>query len=190
MYQNIERTYIYDSIFHMLVLETFEYVFKKNIDSKQKVNELDEIGTHLGERIANHLLNTNSSSTTTKMEIDEIMKFLGKDVWIFVFGKQISKLQTNRKGTFLIDTDEIKFHHCLITDKNDQSEILEIVLAFVSGIIRGVLSTFNFDSNVVASFKSGPIVSTLLSMSAIGDKTIPNNQSQFSYSFTINLLNA
>lgn len=32
------------------------------------------------------------------MEIDEIMKFLGRDVWNYLFGKQISKLQTNRKG--------------------------------------------------------------------------------------------
>lgn len=32
------------------------------------------------------------------MEIDEVMKFLGRDVWTYLFGKQISKLQTNRKG--------------------------------------------------------------------------------------------
>jgi hypothetical protein len=32
------------------------------------------------------------------MEIDDVMKFLGRDVWNYVFGKNISKLQTNRKG--------------------------------------------------------------------------------------------
>ncbi len=32
------------------------------------------------------------------MEIDEVMKFLGRDVWSYCFCKQISKLQTNRKG--------------------------------------------------------------------------------------------
>jgi len=34
----------------------------------------------------------------TKMEVDEVMKFLGREVWVYLFGKQISKLQTNRKG--------------------------------------------------------------------------------------------
>jgi hypothetical protein len=54
------------------------------------------LGNHLGERITNFLLN--NVSNNTKMEVDEIMKFLGRDVWNFLFGKPIGKLQTNRKG--------------------------------------------------------------------------------------------
>ena len=50
----------------------------------------------MGERISNHLLN--QGNTFMKMEIDEVMKFLGRDVWNYLFAKQITKLQTNRKG--------------------------------------------------------------------------------------------
>ncbi len=32
------------------------------------------------------------------MDVDEVMKFLGREVWMFLFNKQITKLQTNRKG--------------------------------------------------------------------------------------------
>jgi hypothetical protein len=32
------------------------------------------------------------------MNVGDVMKFLGRDIWNFVFGKQISKLQTNNKG--------------------------------------------------------------------------------------------
>lgn len=97
MYQNIERSNIVDSFFHFLVLETVNYILKKeNMDTKQKLLEIEDLGSHLGERITNFLLNNTVSNT--KMEIDEIMKFLGRDVWIFLFGKQIAKLQTNRKG--------------------------------------------------------------------------------------------
>jgi hypothetical protein len=191
MYQNIERSNINDSIFHFLLLEAVNYILKKEgIEIKQKLVEIDELGSHFGERVANHLLNNNSVSTSTKMEVDEIMKFLGRDVWLFLFGRQIVKLQTNRKGTFLIDCDELKFHHVLISDKNSQSETLENVLAFVSGIIKGILGTFNFECNVNASFKPGPIVNTILTASDISKGVLnQNTQGPFSYSFTISLLN-
>lgn len=95
---------INDTIFHLISLESVNYIMNKNIETKQKslvnnlitIKEIEELGQHLGERISNHLLNT--ANTMNKMEIDEVMKFLGRDVWIYLFGKQISKLQTNRKG--------------------------------------------------------------------------------------------
>lgn len=204
MYQNIERSNIYDSIFHFMVLETMNYILKKDsLDIKQKISQIDEMGCHLGERITNHLLNKINLSTSTKMEVDEIMKFLGRDVWLFVFGKQIIKLQTNRKGTFLIDCDELKFHHSLITEKNGSSENLEHILCFICGIIKGVLGTFNYESNVTAAFKLQPIINYLLNVSSSNaiDKTssttisstvsIGASQSSnlYSYSFTISLLN-
>ena len=196
MYQNIDRSNICDSIFHMLTLESISYILNKKIENKQKVYEIEGLGAHLGERIANHLLNNNNSTTSSaKMEVDEIMKFLGRDVWLFLFGKQISKLQTNRKGTFLIDCDEIKFHHLLITEKAGQEEILEIVLSFVAGVIKGVLSAFNVEGGVTAGFKSGPIVGTMFTLASNGIETkggqnLPQSLPQsltFSYSFTINL---
>ena len=187
MYQNIDRTNINDSIFHTLVLESINYILKKPMETRRKASEIDEMGCHLGERIANHLMNNNNVTTTTKMEVDDIMKFLGRDVWLFVFGKQISKLQTNRKGTFLIDVEDIKFHHNLIHDKNGQEETLETILAFVSGMVKGVLGAFNVDCNVTASFKVQPILNTILTSSADGKGTSPTGP--FSYSFTITLLN-
>ncbi len=200
MYQNVDRSNIYDTIFHLLVLETMNYILKKeNLEINQKISQIDEIGSHLGERITNHLLNKNNLSTSTKMEVDEIMKFLGRDVWLFLFGKQITKLQTNRKGTFLIDCDELKFHHCLISEKNNLNENLEIILSFICGIIKGVLGTFNHECNVIATFKIQPIINLLLNVSnpiPIDNKNNYNTansptqpQNACSYSFTISLLN-
>ena len=120
-----------------------------------------------------------------------IMKFLGRDVWLFLFGRQISKLQTNRKGTFLIDCDDIKFHHNLIIDKNSQDETLENILSFVGGIIKGVLAAFNVECSVSPVFKSQPIISTILSLGSDGKSQSNNQNTQgpFSYSFNITLLN-
>lgn len=204
MYQNVDRSTICDSIFHLLTLESINYILNKKIENKQKIQEIEGLGAHLGERISNHLLNSNYNTTSsTKMEVNEIMKFLGRDVWIFLFGKQISKLQTNSKGTYLIDCDEIRFHHLLINEKLGCEEVLEFILQFVSGVIKGVISAFNLEGNVNANFKPGPIIGTLINLSnnsvenksgsSIGSTSrqsseVANSTNPvFSYSFTINL---
>ncbi len=190
MYQNVDRHNIHDTAFHLLALETISYIANKNLDSKQKFNEIEELGSHLGERIANHLLNNFTASSNTKMELEDIMKFLGRDVWLYLFGKQISKLQTNRKGVFLIDCDDIKFHHNLIMEKNKHDEMLDYILSCVGGIVKGVLGAFNIECSVSPNFKAQPIVSTILYMAG-DNKTTMNDSAMgpFSYSFNITLLN-
>ena len=130
------------------------------------------------------------------MEVDEILKFLGRDVWLFIFTRQITKLQTNRKGTFLIDCDELRFHHSLISEKNGLTDILEHTLCFVCGLIKGVLNTFNYESNVNATFKLGPIINLLLNNSNTSNthldtknQSSTNSQTISSYFFTRCLLN-
>lgn len=191
----IDRTNVIDSIFHLMVLESIDYIVKKPLlDYKQKLLQVEELGDHLGERIANHLLNNKDSSSqggaiisSTKMDVDDIMKFLGRDVWSYLFNKQIAKLQTNRKGTFLIDCEEIKFHSCLITEKGNVSEDkLEIILGFISGIIKGVLSAFNYESSVFGNFKPQIVVNNFLNPH---EKYTSGSNAQLPYSFTINLLN-
>lgn len=188
MYQNIDRSSIYDSMFHLLTLETINYILNKNLETRMKIAELDSLGGHFGERIANFLMNNNTTmSNVTKMDADEIMKFLGRDVWKFVFGSQISKLQTNRKGIFLIDCEEIKFHQFLIQDKSGNDQ-LDLILSFVSGMIKGVLAVFNLDCLVQANFKPTPILNTIFS--SVNNSNTASNSSTtgpLSYSFSINL---
>ena len=141
------------------------------------------MGCRIGERISNHLLNVNNSRVK---DIDEIIIFLGKDVWSFIFGRKISKLQTNRKGTYLIDSDDFKFLNGVFMEKNMTSESqanVELILSIISGIVKGTLSAFNIECIVSASFKPQPVIGNLL-----GNMLKPNTTIS-SYSFTINLLN-
>jgi hypothetical protein len=76
----------------------------------------------------------------------------------------------------------------LFCDKNivpNDTNHLENVLILVSGVIKGVLSAFNIDCSVVPSFKTQPIINSILT------GTVGQNQQQtvFSYSFNISLLN-
>ena len=138
----------------------------------------------MGERIANYLLNKISS--TTKMDIDEIMKFLGRDVWYYLFGKSISKLQTNRKGTFLIDTDTLSIQQPMINNKYPTPEETIntlYVMTYISGIIKGVLSCFNVDCIVNPDTKQNIIYQHILNNNKDPENT------PCAYSFTITLLN-
>jgi hypothetical protein len=75
----------------------------------------------------------------------------------------------------------------LFSDKNvlPNDSNLENPLHLVSGIIKGVLSAFNFDCSVSFSFKPQPIINCILSHN-IG---LSQQQSIYSYSFHISLLN-
>jgi len=174
---------VHDCFFHLLFLESVNYILSKKLENKQKQSELEEMGCRIGERISNHLLNINNSRVK---DIDEIIIFLGKDVWNFIFGRKISKLQTNRKGTYLIDSDDFKFLNGVFTEKHmtpETQQNIELILAIVSGVVKGTLSAFNIECIVSASFKPQPVISNLL-----GNMITPNTTIS-SYSFTINLLN-
>ena len=76
----------------------------------------------------------------------------------------------------------------LLSDKNvtpNDSSNLEIMLVFVSGVIKGVLSAFNVECSVVPSFKAQPIINSILT----GTVGVNTQQTMFSYSFNISLLN-
>jgi hypothetical protein len=97
-------------------------------------------------------------------------------------------------GTFLIDSEELKLHYILISEKNSVSEEnLENFLSFISGIIKGVLAAFNVDCSVVAAFKQNAIISNIYSYGGVPANSIPiSSQGQstsYPYSFTITLLN-
>ena len=83
----------------------------------------------------------------------------------------------------MIDVEEIKLHYLSLSEKNPSAESvlnLEPNLIYINGIIKGILASFNFDCTVTASFKQAPIISSILGAPL---------QNQFSYSFTINLVN-
>lgn len=130
------------------------------------------------------------------MELNDILKFLGRDVWNFVFGKYIGKLQTNRKGkhfnekgTYLIDCEDIKFHHFLIKEKTpslNETLALDNILYLVSGLIKGVLACFNIDASVQPSFKPQTALNNIFKKADVNQE----DSSGYAYSFTITLPNA
>lgn len=151
---------ISDSSFILLAFESIKYILSKKLDPKIQNEQLDELGQHLGERVSNFLMNSvevNASKNKKDLEfLNQIMRFLGKDVWIFLFGKQIKKLQRSNEGIYSIDSEEIKLHCLLLSEKNNQSdEKLDAILTFICGILKGVINSFNLECTVTAALGPG-----------------------------------
>lgn len=133
------------------------------LGSDEVLVRLELYGYQVGLLLAEVLLykNNHIAHTTTKIDdILDIMKFVCRDVWKTVYGKQMDNLRTNHRGTFvLVDT-----LHRLIQGMNlpkgihDTTTKAETYLWFPCGLIRGVLTSFSIEATVTAEITQFPAV--------------------------------
>ena len=161
---------VYDSIFILMVNESIQYVFSKNLDKKAQKQEIEELGIQLGEKVTNNLLNTDKSrSTLDKNSVDNYFQFITKNVWEFIFQDSNCQLSKENEGAnYLITSGDIKLYNYLVTEKGNQNDPkLEAILNFICGIIKGALNVFNiecivtpnvsnYSKQIVRDFKNFP----------------------------------
>lgn len=142
--------------FLLLALESIKYILQKNIEQKKQKEQIIELGSHLGDKISNHLMNSQNLAQGTPVvsQINSIFNFLSDEIWPFIFDKKASIRK--EKLSYLLETTNIKLHSYLITDKSSSNdEKIDPSLWFVEGIIKGVISSFNVGCDVSSSFKRG-----------------------------------
>ena len=161
---------VYDSLFILMVNESIQYIFSKNLDKKAQKQEIEELGIQLGEKVTNNLLNTDKSrSTLDKNSVDNYFQFITKNVWEFIFQDSNCQLSKENEGAnYLITSGDIKLYNYLVTEKGNQNDPkLEAILNFICGIIKGALNVFNiecivtpnvsnYSKQIVRDFKNFP----------------------------------
>ncbi len=161
---------VYDSLFILMVNESIQYVFSKNLDKKAQKQEIEELGIQLGEKVTNNLLNTDKSrATLDKNSVDNYFQFITKNVWEFIFQDSNCQLSKENEGAnYLITSGDIKLYNYLVTEKGNQNDPkLEAILNFICGIIKGALNVFNiecivtpnvsnYSKQIVRDFKNFP----------------------------------
>jgi len=114
------------------------------------------VGYRLTERLAQHktwnsLLSQDAAAQTAAQQL-EAVKFLCKEVWANVFGKQIDKLQTNHRGVFVLKDLDLKW----LSSFPSGTELARVkaiqLLAFPCGIIRGCLADLGIPAVVSCDF--------------------------------------
>lgn len=122
------------------------------------LKRIRDIGIKLGTKLTNLLVFTNNVNLNFKeMDLLLVMKFICRDVWKQIFGKQMDNLKTNHRGTFyLIDYDYGLIQDFCIETNTIPSQLNEDIIAskelklvepFLElpvGIIKGVLLSLGY----------------------------------------------
>ena len=186
---------VYDSLFILLVNESIQYVFSKNLDKKSQKQEIEELGIQLGEKVTNNLLNSDKSrATLEKNSVDNYFQFISKNVWEFIFQDSNCQLTKENEGAnYLITSGDIKLYNYLVTEKGNQNDQkLEAILNFICGIIKGALNVFNIEcivspnvanytKNMVRDFKNFPDYYTyifIFNINVFTDNGTDNNKNE------------
>ncbi|CCK71763.1 Trs33p KNAG_0H03490 [Huiozyma naganishii CBS 8797] len=117
------------------------------------LKRIESLGTSIGSKISDMLIFAKNPSISFKnMDLLSVMKFICRDVWKHVFGKQIDNLKTNHRGTFyLIDLDyapiqDFTVEPSVLEEQLSEEDLqiyelklVEPFLQFPVGIIKGVL---------------------------------------------------
>lgn len=130
-----------------------------SVAAEMSAAKIERIGYQVGyrwtERLAigktwNSLLSQDAAAQTAAQQL-EAVKFLCKEVWVGIFGKQIDKLQTNHRGVFVLKDLDLAWLQGFHAEEGSRTAAIQL-LAFPCGIIRGTLADLGIPSVVSCDF--------------------------------------
>ncbi|KAM5371375.1 hypothetical protein ACJZ2D_007974 [Fusarium nematophilum] len=98
----------------------------------------------------------------------DVIKFLCKDLWSLVFGKNIDNLKTNHRGVYVLTDNVFRPFSRMSTEAGGQAIVrAQPFLWFPCGIVRGALAALGINTTVQAEINELP-------GAVFQIKTIPN----------------
>jgi hypothetical protein len=132
------------------------------VNSDDVTLRIENCGYNLGIRLADLLAYKSFSGPSSGKVVDilDIMKFVCRDVWKALYGKQMDNLRTNHRGTFvLVDNGHRMIAHLSSTKGTaDTLAKAHTYLWYPCGVIRGILYSFGVESGVSAEISQFPAV--------------------------------
>lgn len=120
---------------------------------------IEAYGYALGLRLTEVLM-YKAASDSKIVDILDVMKFVCRDVWKSLYGKQMDNLRTNHRGTFVLIDNSYKIISGLNSGKGNPDSINKArpYLWLPCGIIRGILLSFGVEGYVSAEISQFPAV--------------------------------
>ncbi|KAF9996384.1 Trafficking protein particle complex subunit 33 [Entomortierella chlamydospora] len=136
--------------------ETMEAVYYK----------LEMIGFRVGERLIERISKDRLRFTDNL----DVVKFICKEVWMFLFKKQIDNLKTNHRGVYVLQDNQFRWFTRMAHDQSSAESVKRVTpyLWFPCGILRGILSNLGIASVVVAETSSLPACTFQIKISKAG----------------------
>ena len=115
---------------------------------------LESIGFHVGASLAENL----SRERAKLPETLDVLKFICKELWTTIWGKQVDNLRTNHRGVYVLQDNAFKPLSRVSTSRGAQETTKEIklFLAYPVGIVRGALAQLEVPSVVMAETSQAP----------------------------------
>ncbi|KAG9321264.1 hypothetical protein KVV02_001460 [Mortierella alpina] len=116
--------------------------------------KLEMIGFRVGERLIERISKDRMRFTDNL----DVVKFVCKEVWMFLFKKQIDNLKTNHRGVYVLQDNNFRWFARMAHDQSSAESVKKVTpyLWFPCGILRGILSNLGIASVVVAETSSLP----------------------------------
>ncbi|KAG0299090.1 Trafficking protein particle complex subunit 33 [Dissophora globulifera] len=116
--------------------------------------KLEMIGFRVGERLIEKISKDRMRFTDNL----DVVKFICKEVWMFLFKKQIDNLKTNHRGVYVLQDNNFRWFTRMANDQSSAESVKRVTpyLWFPCGILRGILSNLGIASVVVAETSSLP----------------------------------
>lgn len=119
------------------LLESLRGFSKEELAEKRQV--MKEMGMSVGERITSFIVKEH----VWVKENNSFMRFICKELWMYLFGRYIGRLQANTKGVYIMY--DYKFHWFQGLDMKDSvdhdciEKYCNLSLSWVCGVLKGVL---------------------------------------------------
>ncbi|KAM0373645.1 hypothetical protein ACHAPY_008881 [Fusarium culmorum] len=138
---------------------------------KDEEEDLDAVHYRLemlGYRVGQGLVERFSRDRPRFNDTLDVIKFLCKDLWTLVFGKNIDNLKTNHRGVYVLTDNVFRPLSRMSTEAGGQAIVrAQPFLWFPCGIVRGALAALGINTSVQAEINELP-------GAVFQIKTIPN----------------
>ena len=143
-----------ETLFDLLQMEIVKFMHSsKNIGKSEANTKLEQMGFRVGLSLIERFT---KDSARFKDELD-MMKFICKDFWIMLFGKQIDNLRTNHQGVYVLNDSSFKLLNRISANRQFVNECQKYV-AYPCGLVRGALAGVGVTSFVSADLNEMPLV--------------------------------
>ncbi|PHH92556.1 hypothetical protein CDD83_6835 [Cordyceps sp. RAO-2017] len=111
----------------------------------------------LGYRVGQGLVERFSKDRPRFNDALDVIKFLCKDLWSLVFGKNIDNLKTNHRGVYVLTDNMFRPFSRMSTEAGGQAILrAQPFLWFPCGVVRGALAALGMNATVQAEINDLP----------------------------------
>ncbi|CAD6199527.1 unnamed protein product [Caenorhabditis auriculariae] len=142
-------------------VEQYTGLIHKAFAHANSETQLETIGFRVGQVLVEKV-SKDSPKLVTELEI---VKFICKEFWSAVFGKQVDNLRTNHQGVYVVQDNKFTTLRCF-PEGTQYVKSSGRFLALPCGILRGALDSLNIPAIVTATVESIPAVKFQLQIAA------------------------